>query len=174
MNVKQLRLMKKEKISETYKRLKPRDIDFLVGNLTQKDDTIRYSAFLLLRKVSQQSPQVYQYWDELDRKLECQNSYQRNIGLRLISENVRWDKESKFEKTLGRYLPHCMDEKFVTSRQAIQGLVTITRSTDRYNKKIQQALDKLSLDKYNVGQRKLLRKDISDVQSAINNKIVQK
>jgi len=30
----------------------------------------------------------------------------------LIAENVRWDKEGKFGKTLNKYLECCSDEKF--------------------------------------------------------------
>lgn len=174
MNLEELRLVKKEKILEISKRLKRTDIDFLVDSLAQRNDTIRYNAFLLLREISQQSPVVYEYWDEFDKKLGSSNSYQRNIGLRLISENVRWDKKAKFQRTLERYLPHCTDVKFVTSRQAIQGLVTITQSTARYDKKIQRTLERLSLAKYNAGQQKLLRKDMSDVRGAISCKTNRK
>ena len=117
---------------------------------------------------------MYEYWDELDKKLDSSYSYQRNIGMRLISENVRWDRRAKFQRTLERYLLHCTDEKFVTSRQAMQGLVTVTQSTDGYDMKIQRTLDRLSLAKYNAGQQKLLRKDMSDVRSAISSKTNRK
>ena len=100
--------------------------------------------------------------------MDNQNSYQRNIGLRLLSENVRWDKEDKFGKTLDRYLSHCVDEKFVTARQAIQGLVTVAQSTHSYDRKIRLRLSALSFDKYNTGQQNLLRKDVFDVQEVLS------
>ncbi len=170
MQFDQLSSMTKEEIPRLAKNLRHTDVEFLVKNLAEKDDTIRYNAFLLLQAASRWSPLVYKYWDELEEKLESPNSYQRNIGLRLISENVRWDKEGKFEETLDRYLLHCTDEKFVTSRQAVQGLVTVTQSTDRYDKRIQSALDGLSLGRYNAGQQRLLRKDLSDVRRVISSR----
>ena len=167
MNADLLTSMKKQEIPAVAKNLKPADINFLVKTLQEKNDTVRYNAFLLLKAASRNSQIVYDHWDELEKKIENANSYQRNIGLRLVSENVRWDKKCKFEKILKKYLLHCTDEKFITSRQAIQGLITITRSTDRYDKRIMNAIDRLSFNEYNAGQQKLLQRDVTDARAAI-------
>jgi hypothetical protein len=121
MNTDNLKALTKDSIPNVATNLSERDITFLIDCLTEKDDKLRYNGFLLLQANSRQFPRVYQQWDALAEKLENSNSYQRSIGLMLIAENVRWDR-GKFTKALDRYLSCCMDEKFITARQAVQGL----------------------------------------------------
>lgn len=85
----------------------------------------------------------------------------------LISENVKWDKTGKFNKTINKYMTCCADEKFITARQAIQGLVNIIKTTDNYNTQITQSLSNLSLTKYKENQQELLAKDIANIISII-------
>jgi hypothetical protein len=134
--------------------------------LAEKDDALRYNAFLLLKAHSRVSPSVYEYWDELEKKLDSPNSYQRSLGLMLIAENVRWDKGGKFGITISKYLSCCTDEKFITARQAIRGLENVIGATDEYGEKIRQNLTGLSLAQYkktrelyaSLGYSNLLRK----------------
>lgn len=170
MNADQLKLLPKTEIPELAKTLSATDVNYLVGALAEKEDATRYNAFLLLQANSRQFPFVYEYWDELEKKLESSNSYQRNIGLKLIAENVRWDKEGKFRKTLAKYLSCCLDEKFITARQTIQGLASVITATSEYNDKIKRSLTKLSLDKYKNSQQKLLKQDISSILKIIDGK----
>ena len=88
----------------------------------------------------------------------------------LIAENVRWDTEGKFKQAIDRYLTCCVDEKFITARQAIQGLATVVAATNKYNDKIKESLTKLSLDKYKVNQQKLLQKDIAYILKIVEGK----
>jgi hypothetical protein len=85
----------------------------------------------------------------------------------LIAENVRWDKETKFRGVIEKYFGCCTDEKFITSRQAIQGLVTIIAATDKYNDEIERRLVALDLRMYKETQQELLRKDIASVLKLI-------
>ncbi len=82
----------------------------------------------------------------------------------MIAENVRWDKKGKFKDVIGKYFNCCMDEKFITSRQAIQGLGAIVEATSKYNREIAERLANLQLGHYKENQQKLLRKDIANVQ----------
>jgi len=157
----QLTTIKKEKIPAQAKTLTPDDIKFLVERLSEKDDKIRYNAFLLLQAHSKEAPLVYPYWDVLEKKLDSDNSYQRSLGVMLIAENLRWDKEGKFGKVIGKYMSCCNDEKFITARQTIQGLGTIMQSTDKYNEPIKQALANLQFTQYKDNQQKLLKKDVA-------------
>jgi hypothetical protein len=168
VNVEQLKDLSKEQIPAISSKLATTDIDFLVNLLSEKDDKLRYNAFLLLQAHSREHPSVYGYWDVLERKLASDNSYQRSLGVMLISENVRWDKESKFAKTMSKYMKCCNDEKFITARQTIQGLETIVKSTNHYNDAIKQALVKLQFAKYKDNQQKLLKKDVLNVLKAIS------
>ncbi len=170
MNADELKAVSKEQIPAQSKTLSKADINFLVDTLKEKDDKLRYNAFLLLQARSKEQNSVYEYWDVLAKKLDSDNSYQRSLGLMLIAENVRWDSENKFGKVIDRYFGCCTDEKFITSRQAIQGLATITDSTDRYDKEIVHGLGKLQLGQYKENQQKLLNKDIANVLKTIKNK----
>lgn len=162
VDIETLRALQKNSIAESAKRFSESDIAFLVKTLTEKDDVLRYNAFLLLQAKSKESPLVYKYWDELSMKLESDNSYQRSIGLMLLSENAQWDKEGKFNAAIDKYLSCCTDEKFITARQAIQGLTNILNATKLYDEKIKQHLTNLPLSKYKENQQKLLKKDVGN------------
>ena len=167
MDSDQLATIKKEEISAQAKTLTADDIKFLVETLSEKDDKIRYNAFLLLQAHSKEAPSVYPYWEVLEKKLDSDNSYQRSLGVMLIAENVRWDNEGKFAKIFGKYMACCGDEKFITARQTIQGLGTIMQSTDKYNDAIETALTNLQFSQYKDNQQKLLKKDVAATLKAI-------
>jgi hypothetical protein len=167
MNIDWLKNLSKNEIPDLAKKLSDKDTDFLVATLTEKDDVVRYNAFLLLQANSRLFPFVYKHWDELEKKLESSNSYQRSLGLMLISENVKWDNDDKFSRTIESYLSCCLDEKVITARQAIQGLANIINATSKYNDKIKQALTSLALDKYKENQQNLLKKDTAKITKII-------
>jgi hypothetical protein len=143
------------------------DVQLLVDALSEKDDKLRYNVFLLLQAYSREQPAVYGYWDVLEKKLDSDNSYQRSLGVMLIADNVRWDNDGKFKGTIGKYFACCSDEKFITSRQAIQGLQAIAEATSQYNSEIAQRLANLQLGQYKENQQKLLKKDIANILKII-------
>jgi hypothetical protein len=167
MNVDQLKTLPKNSIPQLAANLFAVDVAFLVEQLAEKDDTMRYKAFLLLQANSRLSPLVYAHWSVLEQKLGSDNSYQRSLGVMLLAENVRWDKGGKFGEALPAYLQCCGDEKFITARQAIQGLAQVVKTDSRYNEKIKQRLASLPLGKYKENQQKLLSKDIAAVLKII-------
>jgi len=167
VNIDELKSLPKDAIAKSAKHLSASDIDFLVQNLGEKNDTVRYNAFLLLQANSADFPFMYKYWGVLDKKLASDNSYQRSLGLMLIAQNVKWDKEGKFNATINKYLACCSDEKFITSRQAIQGLASILNATNQYDDKIKRHLTNLSIKQYKENQQKLLTKDLSNVLKII-------
>jgi hypothetical protein len=167
MNVDDFKAIDKDQIQTIAEKLDLSSIAFLVKELTEKDDKLRYNAFLLLQAHSRLKPSVYTYWDELAGKLSSDNSYQRSLGVMLLAENVRWDKEGKFRGVIDGYFACCNDEKFITSRQAIQGLTTIMVATDLYNNEFRKRLLDLDLGQYKENQQKLLKKDITNIVKAI-------
>jgi hypothetical protein len=102
--------------------------------------------------------------------LESDNSFQRSIGVMLLAENVPWDIEGKFKSTIDKYLSCCSDEKFITARQAIQGLTKILNTSNSYDKKIKQHITNLPLEKYKKNQQKLLTKDITQTIKILENR----
>ena len=104
MNSDELKVLAKTDLASVSTNLNDADINFLVKTLNEKDDKLRYNAFLLLQASSRRFPSVYEFWGELEKKLDSDNSYQRSLGVMLIAENVRWDKKDKFSKTISKYL----------------------------------------------------------------------
>jgi hypothetical protein len=170
LNIDDLKSVDKNTISDLRKHLSESDISLLMKILVEKDDIIRYNVFLLLQAHSKESALVYRHWNELANKLKSDNSYQRSIGVMLLSENVKWDNERKFNVTIDSYLDCCMDEKFITARRAIQGLTKIRNTNNSYDKKIKQLLANLPLEKYKKNQQKLLVKDITQTLKILENR----
>ncbi|MDV3429291.1 MAG: hypothetical protein LIR50_20080 [Bacillota bacterium] len=160
-------LKNKNQIGEVSKQLEMDDIKFLVNLLNEKNDEIRYAAFLALQSRSEYSPDVYTYWDDLSERLGSSNSYQRSIGIMLIAENVRWDKQNKFDELAESYLSHCDDEKFITSRQTIQSINKWISYKENLFQAVMQKLMSIGISKYKETQRKLLQMDILNVLSQI-------
>ena len=169
MDLVELKSLSKDEISERARKLDSNEISFLVACLTEKDEKIRYPAFLLLQASSQEFPFVYKYWDVLQSKLGSDNSYHRSTGLKLIAENVRWDEDNRFARTINKYLRCCNDDKFITARQAIQALAIVISVTKTYNDPIKRSLTNFSSAKYNKGQIKLLNEDIRKILKIIEN-----
>ncbi len=167
MLTKELLLRHKDDLNCLLEKVGEDDIDLLVAWLKEKDDTIRYAAFLLLKLLSLNSCKVYKYWDTFARMIDDDNSYQRSLGLMLISENVRWDKEDKFGAICIEYLKHCDDEKFITARQCIQGLSEICEHSTKYKHEIVDVLLKIDLNRRKVSQKSLLLMDIIEVLGKI-------
>jgi hypothetical protein len=170
MNRTNLQALTKPQIPQTAKQLTKQDIAFLVDTLTEKNDALRYNAFLLLQENSRQFPYTYEHWQTLETKLEDENSYQRSLGVMLLAENVRWDREAKFAKIFDKYLACCEDDKFVTARQAIQALAKVVEVTDAYDSRIKQGLAALALAKYKENQQRLLTKDVAAILQLIAKK----
>jgi hypothetical protein len=107
MNTDDLKVLAKNEIPKLAKNLNAGEIRFLVQTLSEKDDTARYNAFLLLQSNSTAFPFVYEYWSDLEKKMESPNSYQRSLGLMLIAENVRWDRNGTFS-SLSKFVSYSL------------------------------------------------------------------
>ena len=158
----------KEDLPEIALTLEKDDIPQLVDWLSEKDDKIRYPSFLLLQARSEKYEDVFPYWDTFVDKLKDPNSFQRNIGLRMISANVRWDKHGKFDAICDLYLSHCNDEKPITVRQCIQGLCSIVPFNTHCRRKIAETLMAIDISQRQESQQKLVLLDILSVLLLIN------
>jgi hypothetical protein len=159
----QLLSLPKEALPEAAKALSPEDISELVPLLALKEDDVRYQAFLLLKERSAIAGDVFPYWQTFLEKLQSDNSYQRSIGLMLISENARWDAEGKTAAALEAYCKCLADEKPITIRQCVQGLKPIVSSHPELGGAIGERLTALDLTTIKETMRKLVLQDIIDV-----------
>ena len=143
--------------------LDPDSISGLIGLLAQKDNEIRYGAFLVLTQRSRTHGDVYPFWDTLCEKLSSGNSAQRSIGVMLLAENVRWDREKRLLKIWFRYAACFCDEKFITARQAIQSLKVWLKEAPHMHTAIVEALTALQPELLPATQRKLILAVIVEV-----------
>ncbi len=153
----------KEDIPGIAETIQPEDIRLLVDLLNEKDDNLRYHAFLLLQNRSQKFPDVYPYWDELAAKFTSDNSYQRSLGLMLIADNARWDTEGKFDALTQKYLTFIDDEKPITVRQCVQSLTKIIPHKLHLIDLIRDTLLSIDISSRKETQQKILLMDILSV-----------
>jgi hypothetical protein len=140
--------------------LQPEDIAYLVGLLEEKNNDIRYAAFLTLQKRSMAYSDVYPFWDTLAKKLDHENSYQRSIGVMLLAENIRWDTGNYLNTILAQYLARFTDEKFITARQAIQSLQSWLPQRPEMIPEVMKELILIPVDQLPPTQRKLILLDV--------------
>jgi hypothetical protein len=159
----------KNDLPEASKTLSKGDISQLVEWLSLKDDSVRYQVFLILQSRSNFFDDVYPYWDTLRSKLKSENSYQRSIGIMLLAENAKWDRESRMKNTLDDCLSLLNDEKPITIRQCIQSLGKIASSKPELDEKIVSGLISIKLMDIKETMRKSVLLDILNVLLIIRN-----
>lgn len=143
------------------------DLPRLVDWLGEKDDMIRYQSFLLLQHRASHFDDVYPFWDVFCEKLKSENSYQRSIGLMLIAENVKWDKDNRFDAIVDQYLSHLKDEKPITVRQCIQNLCKIVPYKSNLRMKIADKIMSIEIACVKETMQKLILMDILSVLTVI-------
>lgn len=157
----------KEALGEEAGNLSRSDISQLVEWLKEKDDRVRYQAFLLLSRRSASSGDLYPYWETFRGKLKNDNSYQRSLALMLLAENAKWDTQNRMEKTIDEYLELLHDEKPITVRQCIQSLEKIARHKPGLQGRIAERLLALDLTAAPETMRKSILTDILHLLFAI-------
>lgn len=153
----------KNDLLEASKTIDNSDLPQIVEWLSEKDDKIRYQAFLMLQYRSQYLNDVYEFWDTFRNKLTSKNSYQRSIGLMLIAENTKWDLENRLLNIIDEYLALLNDEKPITIRQCIQSLSKIVPYKPDLYDKITEKLITFNFAAVKETMRKLIMLDILNI-----------
>jgi hypothetical protein len=167
ISLERLLSIEKNDISEASKNLNSDELHQLIDWLSEKDDKIRYQAFLLIQSRSSSFDDIYGYWDVFCQKLKSDNSYQRSIGLMLIAENVRWDNENKFEKIMDDYALHFNDDKPITVRQCIQSLQKIIPFKKQMHFIIADKIMDIDISSIRATMQKLVLLDILEILAMI-------
>jgi len=157
----------KNDLPEVSKTLCRDDIPQLVEWLSEKDDTIRYHSLLLLQQRSLYFDDVYPFWNTFRKKLKSENSFQRNIGLILISANAKWDKDKRLDDTIDEYLSLLNDGKPITVRYCIQSLRDIVPFSKHLHHKIADKIMAVNISDVKKTMRKLILLDILGVLAVI-------
>lgn len=163
ISIENLMSIGKDDLQEASKAIDNSLLPKIVELLCEKDDKIRYQAFLLLQYRSQYLNDVYEFLDTFRHKLKSKNSYERSIGLILIAENAKWDSENKVEGLIDEYLALLKDEKPITIRQCIQSLSKIVPYKPDLYDKITKKLITFNFEEVKETMRKLIMIDILNV-----------
>ena len=139
------------------------DVAILVDWLNEKDDKIRYQSLLILQDRLTFSDDAFAYWDIFRDKLKSDNSYQRSIGLMMISGNTRWDKSGKFEELFDEFCALLHDDKPITVRQCIQSFKNIIPYKQNLCEKIGNALINIDIMSAKESMRKLMLIDVINI-----------
>lgn len=123
------------------------ELKTLFADLRSSNDKVRYPAFKeLSNETEKEVLWVYEWWYELEEKLKSENSFQRTIGLTLLANLAKSDKENRIGRILDDYLDFFEDEKFITSRLCIQNVWKIAVIHSANRSKIVERLQKTYYD----------------------------
>ncbi len=115
----------------------PREFDHMAST----DDAVRYAALKsILKKTEAPVDWAYEVWDSLAERLRDPNSYQRSIAAMVLCNLAKSDPKLRMRKTAADLLPLMRDEKFITSRQCIQGIWKLVAVDPRAGKQVVEAL----------------------------------
>ena len=167
ISIERLLVIEKEDLPEFSKTLQKEEISQLMEWLAEKDDKLRYHTLLLLQYRSEYYDDVYPFWYVFCEKLKSSNSYHRSIGLMLMADNVKWDRENKIDGAIDDYLKILYDEKPIIVRQCIQALGKIVPYKTQLHEKIANELMAINIMDVKQTMRKLILLDILNILALI-------
>lgn len=136
------------------------EIKEVVDQLFAKETKTGYKALRILEAKSEQSNEVYAYFDQFISLMRDENSYKRTRGLLLIAANAKWDEENKIEEIIEEYISHISDEKPITARQCIKAIPKITKAKPKLKETVQTALHQADVKKYGDSMWHLVYEDV--------------
>ena len=139
----------------------------LVQNLCNPDNKVAYNALKELENLSENSNDVYKYFNTFVEMLDNENSYIRTRGIILISSNAKWDSENKLNKIVDKFLLHIEDDKPITSRQCVKSLENIIKYKKELIPIIKKRLLEINYMKYKYSMQILIFKDVEKILELI-------
>ena len=136
------------------------DFDAYIACLTGKDATAAYALAQQITEESRVSDAWYSHINEFAALLSHKNSLVRNRAITILTANVRWDGEGKFDALLDEFLFHVTDVKPITARQCVAALPEISESKPELIPRIRTALEQADLSGYPDSMQPLVLKDI--------------
>jgi hypothetical protein len=138
-----------------------KDLMKSINNLESKDDTIRLNALQAILDITESKVDwIYEVWDDLFRKLDDENSYQRIVAIRVLCNLVKSDTENRIQGSLNRLLAHTRDEKFIASRICLQSIWKIAATKNQTREIIVNHLEKQFDECLQEKHYNLIRQDI--------------
>lgn len=165
------------------------DIDYFV-NIILKDKQLRneivdiiinhpkayYYGYIILDKATELNPKLfYKYWDEFAKLLNHKNTYHRQIGIVILSNLSKVDKDDNFSKIIDNYLKCLYDKKIHIGVYTTKYLKEIIKNKPQYREKIiNELLHHREETPYSQKQEALLEYGILEIFENIYNEIEKK
>jgi len=144
------------------------DIEILMNGLNGKDEKYAYECLKELEELSENSGEVYKYFDIFSDMLDDEKTYVRGRGIILISANAKWDKDNKIDEIIDKYLKHILDVKPTISRRCVKVLPNIAKYKPDLKSDIIFALKNADISIYAESMSSILEKDIKAALAEIN------
>lgn len=141
----------------------------IITILTSKDDKTACAFAEKIISESRESDKWYAFFDDFASLLDHPKSLVRNRAIHIITANIRWDDENRFDPILPGFLAHITDEKPITARQCIQALAQVGQAKPRYIPAILTTLRSADLSQYKDSMRPLIEKDILETEVILLN-----
>ena len=135
----------------------------LVNQMTVNEHImVYYHCYYILDKASSRNPELfYEYWKNFEKLLDHKNSYHRTIGLVMISNLIKADKEKFFDKISDKYFMFINDEKITTARDCVICTGKILRQRPDYiDRAVKLYLNMEKICKFKENQKALLLYDM--------------
>ena len=133
----------------------------LIQGLRDRDNQQAYACLQKLLERSEQSDEVYAFFDALMKLTRVEHSYQRTRGILLIAANARWDRENQLDEHIDELLQRLPEGKPIEARQWIRAVGQIAAAKPDLAEDIAQALCSLNTYRYPGSMQKLIREDIA-------------
>ena len=139
----------------------------LVAGLQGPDQNAAHACLQQLQRESEESGELYRYFNTFAAMLDSDNSYLRARGLLLIAACARWDTDNKVDEVLDKCLAHIMDVKPTVSRQWIAVLPKLARQKPDLAEDIRRALHSADPGRYRDSMAPLVQQDIAKALAAM-------
>jgi len=139
----------------------PKILNELVENLVIKDETIRYNSHKVLLIVSEVNPEVlYSKWDFFVNLLKSKNNFHKVIGLQIIANLTKIDREKKFEDIFDIYCDLLDAKSVMTAANLARNLGKIANAKPNLRSKITNKLLEIEKTSHEPGRKELIKASV--------------
>ena len=117
--------------------VKDKSIQNDIVELTLNHPKVYYYGYNILEKATEINPKIfYRHWEKFVKLLKHKNTYHREIGIVLLSNLSRVDKNDKFSEIVNEYLKCLYDDKISNAVYTAECLKDIIKNKPEYLEKI--------------------------------------
>jgi hypothetical protein len=136
-------------------------LDKLFEGVSSKKEIYRYNSFQVLLLLSEKRPEMlYQKWDFFVDLLSKKNNYHKVVGIKIIANLSKIDKENKLEPIYDEYADLIKSESIMTVRTLVENLGKIAQAKPDLTKKITKTLMNVEKECSDFQQRELIKADV--------------